>query len=61
MALEQDSVHSFLFISASNAALHRHFIFDFVIVAKHSKQKTSAELQKIFKILNVLHNLLAKF
>ena len=52
MALEQDSVHSFLFISASNAALHRHFIFDFVIVAKHSKQKTSAELQKIFKILN---------
>ena len=40
MALEQDSVHSFLFISASNAALHRHFIFDF------------AELQKIFKILN---------
>lgn len=39
MALEQNSVHSFLFISASNAALHRHFIFDFVILAKHSKQK----------------------
>lgn len=36
MALEQDSVHSFLFLSASDADLYRHFIFDFVINAKRS-------------------------
>ena len=36
MALEQDSIHSFLLLSASDAALHRHFIFDLAIHAKHS-------------------------
>lgn len=53
MALEQDSVHSFLFLSALNAAFYRHFIFDFIIHESMLNTLSYSTLNKqyIYKIL----------
>lgn len=73
MALEQDSVHSFLFLSASNVALYRHFIFDFVIYESMLNTLSYSTLNKQYihkfkkynlKILNTVsfsEQLAAKF